>query len=56
MCFLPTAAFENEEDVTDFVKCKIESLVANKEQPLEGWFAFEHVMYHFMHLPLVLVT
>ncbi|KAK7490764.1 hypothetical protein BaRGS_00017993 [Batillaria attramentaria] len=29
------AAFESEDDVTEFVKCKIESLLANKEHPAE---------------------
>lgn len=31
-----SAAFENEDDVTDFVKCKIESLLANKDKLAEG--------------------
>lgn len=35
VCFL-SVAFENEDDVTEFVKCKIESLMANKEQATEG--------------------
>ena len=30
-------AFENEDDVIEFVKCKIESLMANKEPVTEGW-------------------
>lgn len=29
------AAFDNEDDITEFVRCKIESLLANKELPTE---------------------
>ena len=29
-CVVFSASFDNEEDITEFVKCKIESLVANE--------------------------
>ena len=38
-CFLISAAFEKPDEATEFVKCKIESLVANTvtDVPKEGF-------------------
>jgi hypothetical protein len=39
LVFFVLAAFENEDEVTEFVKCKIESLLANLEPAAEGMVA-----------------
>ena len=48
-----TAAFENSDDATEFIKCKIESMVASYETPKEGKFTSKQNQTVHPHFPIV---